>query len=292
MKCENCGCDHDGSYGSGRFCSAKCARSFSSKSLQNQGIKIVRCKNCGKEFNVHKHDQNIKMCPDCVKKHARKKICKICGSEQCNNHFCKTHSTKFLNRIFTIFDIDTSFIGTPKVFEGLDNIKNLLKNLYWGSELSSIEIANIFNCKTHIITDLLYFFGIDLRNSQDALLNAVIRNRWKLPKTQYFFKDEYHKTWDGRIVYLRSSYETDFANKLDDKQIFYEVESLKIKYFDRSINKYRIAVPDFYVPETNTIFEIKSIYTYNEENMKDKFDEYKKLGYNCVLVLDHQEIVI
>ena len=48
----------------------------------------------------------------------------------------------------------------------------------------------------------------------------------------YRFKDEFHITWDNREVYLRSSYETDFANELDSKQIYYEVESLKIKYFD------------------------------------------------------------
>jgi DNA-directed RNA polymerase subunit L len=29
--CENCATEHDGSYGSGRFCSAKCARCFSTK---------------------------------------------------------------------------------------------------------------------------------------------------------------------------------------------------------------------------------------------------------------------
>lgn len=31
MKCENCNKDHNGSYGSGRFCTSKCARSFSTK---------------------------------------------------------------------------------------------------------------------------------------------------------------------------------------------------------------------------------------------------------------------
>lgn len=31
MKCENCEIDHDGSYASGRFCTSKCAKSFSSK---------------------------------------------------------------------------------------------------------------------------------------------------------------------------------------------------------------------------------------------------------------------
>lgn len=29
--CENCGNDHSGEYGSGRFCSLKCARGFSTK---------------------------------------------------------------------------------------------------------------------------------------------------------------------------------------------------------------------------------------------------------------------
>jgi len=31
MKCEMCGKEHDGKYGSGRFCSVKCARGFSTK---------------------------------------------------------------------------------------------------------------------------------------------------------------------------------------------------------------------------------------------------------------------
>ena len=31
MKCENCNNEHDGSYCSGRFCSEKCAKSFSTK---------------------------------------------------------------------------------------------------------------------------------------------------------------------------------------------------------------------------------------------------------------------
>jgi len=34
--CENCKNEHDGSYGSGRFCSSKCARSFSTKTKRNE----------------------------------------------------------------------------------------------------------------------------------------------------------------------------------------------------------------------------------------------------------------
>ena len=35
-KCENCSIDHDGSIGSGRFCSLKCSRSFSTKSKRKE----------------------------------------------------------------------------------------------------------------------------------------------------------------------------------------------------------------------------------------------------------------
>jgi hypothetical protein len=36
MKCENCKEIHDGSYGSGRFCEAKCARGFSTKGKREE----------------------------------------------------------------------------------------------------------------------------------------------------------------------------------------------------------------------------------------------------------------
>ena len=34
--CENCGNLHDGTYGSGRFCSTKCSRGFSTKAKRNE----------------------------------------------------------------------------------------------------------------------------------------------------------------------------------------------------------------------------------------------------------------
>lgn len=40
MICENCGKQHDGSYGSGRFCSSHCARGFSTKSCRES----INCK--------------------------------------------------------------------------------------------------------------------------------------------------------------------------------------------------------------------------------------------------------
>jgi len=63
FECENCSISHDASYGSGRFCSAKCSRSFStrskrkeinekvSKSLSGRECpKDFECDGCGKKF--------------------------------------------------------------------------------------------------------------------------------------------------------------------------------------------------------------------------------------------------
>ena len=43
MICENCGKEHDGTYGSGRFCCSKCARSFSTKNDDNNQQKETVC---------------------------------------------------------------------------------------------------------------------------------------------------------------------------------------------------------------------------------------------------------
>ena len=63
MICESCKLDHDGSYGSGRFCKQKCARSFSTKENRleiNQKVSKTLskkdgyyCKKCGAYFETH-----------------------------------------------------------------------------------------------------------------------------------------------------------------------------------------------------------------------------------------------
>lgn len=78
MKCENCEKEHDGSYGSGRFCSSKCARGFSTKSKRKEinekvskTLKVYDqnyCSICGKEIS---HKNNTKICFDCRSKYKK-----------------------------------------------------------------------------------------------------------------------------------------------------------------------------------------------------------------------------
>lgn len=49
MKCENCEQEHNGSYGSGRFCNAKCARGFSTKSKRDEINRKVSSTLSGRE---------------------------------------------------------------------------------------------------------------------------------------------------------------------------------------------------------------------------------------------------
>ena len=75
MICENCNCEHNGSYGSGRFCSCKCARCFSSKAKRkeiNQKVSNTlklkykkepkRCKVCSKILHRQNHSGYCKKC--------------------------------------------------------------------------------------------------------------------------------------------------------------------------------------------------------------------------------------
>lgn len=76
---------------------------------------------------------------------------------------------------------------------------------------------------------------------------------------------------------------------MDQKKIRYMVEDLRILYWDSQLQVQRVAIPDFYLPDSNEIIEVKSTYTYDPINMKDKFAAYKQHGYKCKLLLEHKE---
>jgi hypothetical protein len=67
---------------------------------------------------------------------------------------------------------------------------------------------------------------------------------------------------------------------------------LRIKYFDTQKNDYRYAVPDFYLVETNTIVEIKSAFTLDVVNMRDRKKEFEKRGYNFKLIFEFKEMTL
>lgn len=300
MKCENCGKEHDGSYGSGRFCSKQCARSFSTKNETNQ-LKEAKCVDCGEKIYVNKRASlNNCRCNKCKQNyHAPSDIrqCKICGRTYykhqggCQNEFCQTHSLHGFKSLET-FGFDKSKLGTFEVENEFNKIRTFIYKLYWEDNLCAKEIASKFNFNSkHSLTQTLFkFLNIPNRNIKQSNSNSFLTGRRNQENIKNQYKSEWHTTWNGKEVYLRSSYEIEYAKELDEQKIDYDVECLRIKYFNTQTNDYRCAIPDFYISSKNMIVEIKSSWTLDKQEMKDKMKAYKELGYNFKLICDHKEI--
>jgi len=296
MKCEYCGKEHKGEY-SKRFCSSTCARKYSSQKCNRNLTKPGKCVVCGKDIMIPKNASlmfcKCKDCnePKCNITGIKLSECKECFFKQ--NGLCKNLNgiIQRFNNIQSIepFKFDKSSLGTLKVIDEYKRIQSLLYDMYYEQNLSSEDIEKL--CGKRVEDIIRKFFKIHFRNFSDSVRNAISQGKHVLPDVGQY-KTEWHKTWNDKEYFLRSSYETDYANLLDEQHINYEVEELKIKYFDSIQNKYRLAIPDFYLPESNTIVEIKSWYTLDIQNMKDKVKRYKELGYNFKLILEHEEIDI
>lgn len=222
---------------------------------------------------------------------SKTKICKYCGQPN-NDKYDHTICHKY--RIFKSlekFGFNKKVIGSIELFSEYNKIKHLIQDWYLINGSNENKLENDFNYTSGRANfhKILHSLDIETRNCSQALKEAYMLNRFKCENTNQY-KSEWHITWDGKDVYLRSSYEKDYAIELDEQQIKYDVEYLRIKYYDTQLNDYRCAIPDFYLPETNTIVEIKSNWTLDVQEMKDKVKAYKDLGYNFKLILEHKEI--
>lgn len=290
MICKKCGKEHDGSYGSGQFCSKECARSYATLNEKNKHqLKEAKCINCGKIIYIDKR-ASLKTCKckECSKKQFK---CNICGriynedDHHCKNEFCQKHTYKQFKSLIKYFGFNETKLGTFEVEDEFNKIKNTIYDLYWNKLMSFSDIAKIYNYKSNPgnLSNIFEYLEIPIRSFTDSTILTILQGKQNS-------KSIWHTTWNNKEVYLRSSYELDYAKKLDKQQIDYEVEYFHIKYWDSQKQEYRCAIPDFYIPSTNTIVEIKSSWTLDEQNMKDKMKAYKELGYNTNLICDHKEI--
>ena len=217
------------------------------------------------------------------------KHCKYCG---CEKGKCIHPEVCSKYRIFNNlekFGFNKDVIGTIDIYGEFLRVRNLIEDLY-KSHISEEELKNKYNYTSGLSNfhKLLKTLNIPIRTLSEAQKESILMGkRHESSNSQY--QTEWHTTWDGKEVFLRSSYEIDYANYLDENKVEYEVESLRIKYYDTQKKEYRCAIPDFYIKSKNEIIEIKSTWTLNVQNMKDKFAEYIRLGYNPKLILEHKE---
>lgn len=288
MICDVCGQEHNGTYGSGRFCSEACARKFSRMQVKDR-TKTVKCKCCGNVYEVNLHCSCNYICDKC------KNVCKISGKTSCDDCLIKKHGfcegnknsiSQKISKIHKIFTLEHIGKDDELVNELLIIQNRLIQDLKEG--LSNNDICIKYTGSSKKGNTLLKNLNIKGRSLKESVINAALQGK-TVSQGANQYKSCWHTTWDGKEVFLRSSYELDYALQLDSSKVLYEVEHLRIKYFNTRHNEYRCAVPDFYLPESNTIVEIKSTYTLDIQNMRDKFKAYSDLGYNTVLILDKHE---
>lgn len=286
-KCEYCQNGITEKFGSGRFCSKTCSKKFSSninKKIKNENIKKSligfkynkningdtiktpskkhnKCISCEEYFERNSKNRNKKYCSDCIKLYGYRQLFKKLNISDNNLKIANDKSLK------------------------------ILKTEYFDNELSLLELREKYNIQLNSIHFYFKKNGINLRGIGDSL-SLSYKNGKSNSKPYGPYKQGYHTTWDNKKVYLRSSYEFNYAKQLDDYKIKYDVEKIRIRYYDSIEQKYRTSIPDFYLSDLNMIVEIKSNYTINIQNMKDKIKSYKKLGYNTKVILEGKELII
>ena len=302
-------------YKSSRYkkcCCILCSSKYSQSFVPHNEIKKLKCVGCGEITDVkyivsdkrcycdkcgnYKNKENIKYIK--AKKGLIKTkividgriICKICGQEKCADFkICKSWILG-RSKIFVKFGFDISKLESLDFYDEYDRIVELLKYEYENNSLT--EIGEKYNVNYQTIHMIFKNLGIKSRNLRDSVCLAFKKGRYDLSNINiYPYKSGYHTSWENKTFWLRSSYELNFCKILDENKVRYDVEKIRIQYFDTTSNCERTSIPDFYLPDTNELVEIKSSWTYDYQNMKDKVKSYRDNGYNFKLILDGEELV-
>jgi len=278
-------CNKDLKRNQNKFCSSSCAARFNNK---NRNVSEKTRKKISEKLYGKPH-----LCKNRIKKN-KIKLCKVCGQEKCANKEICHHTKKwFYNLVPFSFDINT--LGTIDACREYYRIKDLILKEYFDNELSpkDIKIKYQYDKNFENILHILKSFGVKTRNLSESEINACLNGKLKTNINNINSKHQYthgwHITWNEKKIYYRSSYELEFAQKLDDEKIDYETEYFRIKYWDSQKLKYRVAIPDFFMFSENKIVEIKSRITFNKQNVIDKFKEYVKLGFCVSLMYEKKE---
>ncbi len=185
------------------------------------------------------------------------------------------------------FDFDN-----PNIKEEYRKLQQLLSHEYLIQCKSMPDIMKEYDIpSSKTLFDLFKVLNIQARTFSEAVKLTVVNGKWNCPSAGGF-KHGWHISWEGIPVYYRSSYELNYCKSLDSQKISYTMEPMRIQYYCTQSESYRIAIPDFLLPEQNLIIEIKGTYWYDEQQMKDKMKAYAALGYKFKLVLEGEEVEV
>lgn len=253
-----------------KFCNSSCAAKFNNSAREPKPIihcikplRTYECKACGIIHETNK-DRNICKC----------------------NLSTKVQTFKNLSNYFSL---DLSKQGSQDFLVDYQKCREYVIALYEKHSLPSLaEYVNHPDKGGGNIAKLLSYLDIPLSNRSQAQHKSLLHNRATIRHNKQY-KYGWITAFNKRHFY-RSSYELKFANHLISNNIPFDMESLRLEYYDSIQQKTRIAIPDFII--NNTIAEIKSNYTLDTQNMIDKFLMYIHQGYTPYLILDGVPMIL
>ena len=292
-KCLECGKEFKPKDSKQKFCCQSCSASYNNK---HRSVEVI---NKQRESLKKYYDANPKpINPNAEftwvggkKIRIKPKVCPICGKTDCERKGICYHTKKFFENL-VYFGFDINCLGTQKVFDEYERIKKTLEKEYFDNRLSPSDLKEKYHYPKTFenITQLLKTMGFKTRNLSTCQTNSILMGKSNLPTSEHDvklgFKQGWHTTWEGKKIFYRSGAELKYAELLDENQIPYEVERLRIEYYDSVKECNRVAIPDFLLTKTNEIVEVKSRITFCKQNLIDKFQKYKELGYKPKLLYE------
>ena len=266
MKCLQCGKEIP----EGRkFCSSSCSAKYNNVRRQRR------------PWTEEQHKKH--------RKPVQKNYCCICGKEiKTDRQYCKSCSSKYGSVVPVLQKL---CCWTGDINQSLQKAETFLAKRYFEDKESLLSLAQEYGICKDTIRWYIRRQGLALRDFSESTKLSIEQGRQQIVGNPQF-KSGTHISWEGRKFHFRSSWEEEYMKQLDEQKVSYLYEPFSIRYYDTQRNEERVAIPDFFFPETNTIVELKSSFTYDEQNIRDKFQSYRKKGYKAELLLDWQKIEI
>lgn len=264
-----------------KFCSRSCANSYTNSMRERKPWNEEQRKNMSEV--ITKDPTHIGY---------KKYICKYCGNITNSKNKCCEDCKPYIQNIRTF-----NKLGFKKgsLKDRYNSSNKLICEEYFDNKESLNTLVKKYNLDVTIIYKFIKNDPRGCRSISDGLKLAIKEGRLDFSKTYHNgFITGKHKSWDGKVYTYRSSWEDKYMNLLDERKVNYIFEPFHIEYYDSIKNTNRYAFPDFYLPDTNEIIELKSTYTIEGkiQEMKDKFKAYKDLGYKPKLFLDWEFVDI
>ena len=266
-----------------KFCNSSCAATYNN--LKRGKGTIHWSEEKRKKDSERKRALHGTTFEEAVCKHCGKPLGKIVNSRFKEGVCEECRPYTGLNNLYTKLGFTE---GTLKDRD--QKLEVFFKTLYEDKQWSVPKIAREFNLYYETVRRFFSKHNIVERHLSEAQKVSYLaggRDVSKVDKVCY--KHGFHISWEGKRFWYRSSYELEFAQILDAQKIKYEMEDkrCRTRYVDPVDGKEHVAVPDFYLPDTKELVEVKSSYTLgNIDTMKARLQSYKDAGYEPRLWLD------